>query len=271
MRKVVLHELVVTFSILFCLSCVVSAAPERAKDIYEKNRDAVILVTLVTRNVLSESGREYYRDQQKVERTATLISPEGVAVLSLSAAHLASKFAGMMFGYESEVEITKVRMELPGGERVPAEVVLQDKELDLLFVQPKEKVKGPLPFVDLRQGAKGALLDEIAVISRLGKLGNNTAFIRLGAIEAVMEKPRTVYIPSVETIFGGPGGPVFSVKEGKPIGLLVLRSSPKPFTINDALESVSGILFRGPESLGILHVVVPASSILEVASQLKPK
>ena len=92
-----------------------------------------------------------------------------------------SKLMGSMGGgsgqppVEITTEPTDVKIRLSNGRELPAKIVLRDEDLDLAFLRPTTKPETPLVALDLTDAAKPALLDQVLVLSRLGRVGGWTA------------------------------------------------------------------------------------------------
>ncbi len=115
--------------------------------------------------------------------------------------------------------------------------------------------------VDLNQSAKPALLDQILVLTRLGRVGGWTAGASLHDIGAIIEKPRTFYVLAGST--SSMGTPAF-LTNGKVVGLLTLRQI-------EAGRASMASMVGGSEGLGMLPVILPAADVLEIAKQAPEK
>jgi hypothetical protein len=105
------------------------------------------------------------------------------------------------------------------------------------------------------------MLDEVVVLSRLGRVGGWTPAASLHNIGAVIEKPRTFYVLGGAT--GGTGTPAF-LPSGRIVGLLTLRQI-------DAGRAGMMSMMGGAEGMGLLAVILPAADVLEIASQAPAK
>ena len=223
----------------------------------------MVTVKLVTQQRMVAQGREVSKTEAKSDVTGTIIDPSGLVVISRLSSDPADQLS-LMMGEESrnfkmETETTDVKIRLPDGEELPAKIILRDRDLDLAFVRPMEKPAEPMPAVDLSIGAKPQVLDRIAVLNRLGKVANWAPAILLDRVYAIVEKPRTFYVPSANAMEGGLGCPVFTL-EGKVVGILVLRVAP-------SMGGGMGSMFGGMSGMGLLPIILPSEDILEVAEQ----
>jgi len=217
------------------------------RKVFEQHKSAVVTVQLVTKQRENES---------KSEVTGTVMEPDGLTVVSLSAVDPSNVYKAIMGPqddhFEMESEVTSVKILLEDGAELDALLVLRDPDLDLAFVRPVTKPEKPLPHVDFTDAAEPEILDDLIAVSRLGKVARRTCCASVERIEGIVSKPRTFYIPSQAQ--GGTatlGCPAFSM-EGKIVGIAVLRT-------------VKGERFNMRSNM--LVILVPASDILEAAGQ----
>jgi hypothetical protein len=240
-----------------------SRADEKAalgREIIAKWEKAVVTVKVVTKTRMIMEGRETGKHESTNEATGVIIEPSGLAVLSLSEAD-PSHFVGKMMGegeegFKMEVEVTDVKLRLADGKELRAKLVLRDKDLDLAFVRPAEAPEKPLLALDLTGEARPEVLDEIVLLNRLGEIANRVPAASLARIQAIINKPRTFYVPSD---MQGLGCPAFTL-DGKVLGLLVMRAMASP-------GDGGGGLFGGGGGPGMLPVILPAADVLEAAKQ----
>ena len=138
----------------------------------------------------------------------------GLTVLSLGSLNPGAMMAKLMGSAGSNgqpaVEITSeptdVKIRLSNGRELPAKIVLRDEDLDLAFLRPTTKPDTPLVALDLTDAAKPALLDQVLVLSRLGRVGGWTAGAALYDVGAIIEKPRTFYVLAGAVVRHGNAG-----------------------------------------------------------------
>jgi S1-C subfamily serine protease len=262
-----------TFTIAACvglLSVAPSAQDARAaaRDVAQKWQAAVVNVRVVLKMRMSMGGREMQASDDPVDAVGTVIDPSGLTVMSLGSLNpgaMMSKLMGSAGGGQVQMEITSeptdVKIRLADGRELPAKIVLRDEDLDLAFLRPTAKPDKPLVSVNLSDAAKPALLEQVLVLSRLGRVGGWTAGAAMHDVSAIIEKPRTFFVLS-----GAPssmGTPAF-LTNGRVVGLLTLRQ----------IESGRASLFSmmgGTEGLGLLPVILPAADVLEIAQQASEK
>jgi len=243
---------------------------EKGRAILEANKQTIITVQLVIKEKFSFGGSDDEGSESKSEVPGTVISADGLTVVSLMSTDPGSMFADMMGDFASPVdsdfdmdfdmssELVSVKLLPDGGKEIPAAVVLRDKDLDLAFIRPLEKPSQPMPFLNLADGSSPKILDQVIGISRLGKVGGRVPSVTPSRIQAVVEKPRTFYVSSGYSM----GTPAFSM-DGKVIGIEVMRMIKS----SDGGMGV-GSMMGGD---GMLPVIVPASDVAEVAAQAPEK
>ena len=232
---------------------------ERGRAVLEKWKSSVVTVQMVTA-VSMGTGSQKVED--KAEATGTIIDPSGLVVFSLTSSDptlALGKMMGMFGGSGDsgmQAEVTDIKIRLPGGEELPSEIVLRDRDLDLVFVRLNEKPSSPLSAVNLADPTSPKALDEVVVLNRLGNVANWTTSARLDRIEAVVEKPRTYYLLGDDLTLGAP---VFAL-DGKIVGIMLLRTGTTRPSMGAFLEGISG--------MGMLPIILPAEDIAEVAQQV---
>ena len=162
---------------------------------------------------------------------------------------------------EITTEPTEVKIRLSNGRELPARIVLRDEDLDLAFLRPTTKPDTPLVALDLNDAVKPALLDQVLVLSRLGRVGGWTASAALYDVGAIIERPRTFYVLAGAS--SGMGTPAF-LTNGRVVGLLTLRQI-------EAGRASMASMMGGTESMGMLGVILPAADVLEIAKQAPEK
>jgi len=231
----------------------------KGREVVAKWADAVVSLKMVVKIRMSSKGREMNQEEQSNEAKATVIDPSGLVVASLSdvdPSRMMEDRMGEDADFKMEADLTDLKIRLADGKEIPAQIVLRDKDLDLAYVRPKEKLAAPLIAVNFTDAAKPAVLDEILVLSRLGEAVNRAPSASLDRIAAVIEKPRRLYVPGLTTMMAGLGCPAFDL-DGKAVGILVLRTIPRG----------AGSSEREGDTM---PVIVPASDVMEGAKQATP-
>jgi S1-C subfamily serine protease len=223
---------------------------DRGRDIFKKNQHAVVTVQVVLK--ASNGGRSSEPNETKSDVTGTVIDPSGLTVLALSACDPADLYHRISEDYKIETEVNDLKILLDDGTEMPAEIVLRDKDLDLAFIRPKTKPASPMTAVDLSKSAPGSLLDEVITLNRLNRAAGRGYSASVERISAVIEKPRTFYIPDSTMSSTSLGSPAF-LPNGSVLGLFVMR----------AVNSGGSRNLRD----SVTTIIIPAEDILKGAQQ----
>ncbi len=242
-----------------------------ARDVVKKWQGAVVNVRVVLKTRMAMGGREMSSADDSVDAVGTVVDPSGLTVMSLGSLNpgaMMNKIVGASMGgggNDNRVEISsepsELKMRLPDGRELPAKIVLRDEDLDLAFIRPTTKPATPLVSIPLTESAAPALLDQVVVLSRLGRVGGWAASAALVDISSVIERPRTFYV--LGGVSAGMGTPAFSTS-GKLVGLLTLRQ------VDPGRASMFSMM-GGTEAMGLLPVILPAADVLEIARQATEK
>jgi len=255
---------------LIVLGCgVLLGMPLRADEIATAGRalaakcqDSLVTVQIAVKLHIT-SGEEQNTDEEKGETIGTIIDPSGLIVVSLTTADPSAAIEKMGSEHDQQMkvscEVVDLKIRTADGKEIPGKIVLRDKDLDLAFIRPLKKLAEPLPALNLANAATPGLLDQIAIVYRLGNVGNRATSITLDRVQAVMQKPRTFFVPGVAAMSTRLGAPVFAL-DGTPVGMLLLRTSPES---SSSMSSASG----GIGGSNMLYVVLPAADVLDAAKQ----
>jgi len=242
---------------------------DKGRAIYESQKAAVVTVELVIKEKMSMAGDSSNEQESKITATGTIISPDGLTVLSLTSTEPSALWSKMMPSGMDDMqissEVTDVKLIVEPGKEIPSTVLLRDRDLDLAYVRPKSKPESPLPYIDLAQSAQPQVLDEVLVIDRAGKVANREHYVGLSRVSSVVYKPRLFYLCGA-TAGGfsmGLGAPAFSL-DGKVVGVFVLRA----ISSGDAGGMMGGMMNSMQDNLA--GILLPAAQILEGASQAPP-
>lgn len=239
-------------------------SPEaRGRAILEQHKDAVVTVQLVIRQRMSMMGMSAHDEESRSDVTGIVIAPDGLTVLSLTGADPMRMFESMMpdlmGDMQMEASVTGVRLLLASGDELPARIVLRDRDLDLAFVRPAEPPAAPLPYIDLADSAAPEILDTVVVLNRLGRVLQRVHSAGFERIEAVVNRPRTLYVPSRDPNTASLGSPAFTL-DGKIVGVVLLRAIP-------GAGGASLLNMMGGLEDSMAAVILPAADILEVSAQ----
>ncbi len=256
---------------VFALSLPLTAAELKAtaRESAERWKKAVINVKLVAKVKLP--NRE---EDQKLEVTGTVIDPSGLTVVSaqsIDPAALIRTFfnsvspgQGQNFKFESEVRETALILD--DGTEVEADVVLKDSDLDLAFVRPRESTR-TYEFIPLKPPmAPPDLLEDVFVISRLGRSENRSISISTGLVQAIVKGPRPFYVCNDELSAGSVGTIAFNAG-GATLGVFVLK--PKQNTGDGGMGALMTMVTGGRGGAGSTVILRPVQDLIEVAAQAK--
>lgn len=242
---------VVAALVLAGLAAQADSLADSARPVFAKNQHSVVTVQVV----LKISGSGGRTGEIKSDLTGTVVDPSGLTVLALSACD-PTELAQRINPESAQVdtEVTDIKILLDDGTEVPAEIVLRDKDLDLAFVRPKTKLATSMDAVDLSKSSPVQVLDSVLTINRLNRAAGRSYSASLELISAVMQKPRTLYIPDSAMTTTSLGCPAFAMN-GNIVGIVVMRA---------VSAKGSG---RGNSRDYMTSVILPAEDILKGAKQ----
>jgi len=253
--------------LLALLACVSADGQDNraaARDLVKKWQDAIVNVRVVVKMRMSMGGREMQSSDDTIEVVGTVIDPGGLTVVSLSSINpgpMMTKLMASASGNGQSVEIasepTDLKMRLADGREIPSTIALRDEDLNLAFIRPITAPAKPFVAINLADAGQPAMLDQVVVFGRLGRVGGWAPSAALRDIGGIVVKPRTFFVLAGET--AGIGTPAF-LTNGKVVGILTVRqiASDRP----SAFATMSGT-----EGLGLLSVILPAEDVLEIAKQ----
>jgi S1-C subfamily serine protease len=242
-----------------------AAQDQRAalRDVGKKWQNAIVNVRVSLKVRMSMAGREVQSMDDTLESVATVIDPSGLTVMSLSGLDpgaMMTRLIGAASQGDQKMQIVSepsdVKMRLPDGRELPATIVLRDQDLDLAFVRPTTKPATALTAIDLADAGRPAILEDVVVLSRLGRVGGWAPSASLYSVGAIIEKPRTFFVLNGATSTGTPA----FLANGKLVGLLTIRQ------IDPGRMSMFGMM-GGTEGAGVMPVILPAPDVAEIAKQ----
>jgi hypothetical protein len=235
--------------------CLADEAAEKGRDILAKNQHGVVTVEVVQKASSASSGRT---SETRQDLTGTVVDPSGLTVLSLAACDPAEIYRRMLSEeysqYKVEIEISDIKILLDDGTEIPAEIVLRDKDLDLAFIRPKTKLSTPMTAVDLAKCSPAQVLDEVITLNRLNRATGRAYGASVERICAVVQKPRTFYVPDSTATSTTLGSPAFALN-GNLLGVVVMRTTG------------GGGGGRSSYREGVTSIILPADDILKAAKQ----
>ena len=225
---------------VFCLSILnsafaQSATSKAARSIYDKNQDALVVVTTISTLSFTTDGAKLPDQQRQTQTLGTIIDSRGIVMLSNSAIDFAVGMKGQRgraAGEEEFVTVTNARssfkeiqINMTDGEFF-ATFLSANEALDLAFLLIDQgqlaKRKEPLPWVDIRNKVKPGELrvaDEIVGLSRSSPIYGYIPSVIPGWVTAISKREHTYYITTAGT---AQGIPIFDLK-GRFAGLTVQR------------------------------------------------
>jgi hypothetical protein len=256
-------------AIAFAPRAAAQSPEERAagRKILQQWQDSVVNVRVVVKMRVSMGGREMQASEETIESVATLLDSSGLAVMSLQVLNpggfLKQMMGGMSQGgapqFDMTSEPTDVRMRMKDGSELQAKVALRDEDLNLAFIRPTTAPPQPLTSLDTAAVGQPVPLDPVVIVSRLGRVGGWGGAASLVYVQAVIEKPRPMYVAQPGGI-GGLGTPAFLL-DGKLAGFVVMRS------VTGTSSGMMGMMSGNAENMGLLPIILPAADVREVAKQ----
>jgi hypothetical protein len=252
------HSLLLAVALLLAGAVTHSRADELAekgREIFKKYQHAVVTVQVVIKISYPGAARS---GESRQDLTGTVLDPSGLTVLALSACDPSDMYQRMMSEEAAktklDVEVTDIKILLDDGTEVPSEIVLRDKDLDLAFIRPKTKPASPIAAVDLTQSAPVQVLDQVITLNRLNSAAGRAYAASVERINAVIQKPRTFYIPDSSMTATTLGSPAFTL-DGKVVGVFVMRAI-----------SAKGGASRGFRD-SMTTIILPVEDIAKAAKQ----
>jgi hypothetical protein len=216
---------------------------------------ALVTVRLTVKSRMVYEGREHSGQESTMEVLGTVIAPDGLTVISDFTSNPEGLFQ-REGGVRVETETSEVVLVLRDGREFPARFVLRDAGLDVAFLAPVGNIP-PLACVPFERAAVPEPLDDLVLLTQLGRSLNREVGVTLRKVRAVVKKPRTFVVPDAIDGLMSLGGPAFDGK-GRPVGLVVLRRAPggpgNMESFRDLFEAMTA-------------VVLSAADVQEVASQ----
>ncbi len=219
----------------------------KGQAVFNKYQHAVVTVPVVLKLSQGSNSREI-----KQEITGTVVDPSGLTVVSLSACDPTVLTRRASPDSKVDSEVSDIRILLEDGTELPAEIAIRDEDRDLAFIRPKTKLEKDklLTAIDLSASDQAQVLDEVIALNRLNKAASRAYSASLERIAAVVQKPRTLYIPDSTATSTTLGCPAFTA-DGKVLGIFVIR-----------LVSAGGT-----DRANVTPIVLPAADVLNGVKQ----
>jgi S1-C subfamily serine protease len=193
--------------------------------------------------------------ENKLEAYGTVITSDGLLVAALSTIDQSRLISGReittrtgsRIKLDATVDIKEVRILLPDGEEVPADVIFKDTDLDLAFIRARADSKqfksAKFIPVDLKNSAKAVIAEETITLMRADDVLNRQPSVARGQVTVLVTKPREF----VRATSAAPGTPTFNT-DGKLLGIGTVR------------------IVQGKQPTVVL---IPASEVVELSEQAK--
>jgi S1-C subfamily serine protease len=209
---------------LWAATCHADELADKGRDIFKKNQHAVVTVQAVLKTTSSGNGRSSNPREDKQDLTGTVIDPSGLTVLALSSVDPVELYRRISDEYKTvETQVNDLKLLLDDGTEIPSEIVLRDKDLDLAFIRPKTKPSAPMAAVDLSKSSAVEMLEPVIALNRLSRAAGRAYSASIERIDAVIQKPRTFYIPDSSQSTTSLGSPAFALN-GNIVGIFVMRA-----------------------------------------------
>ncbi len=199
-----------------------------AKAVAAKNGDAVVTVKISVKMRISGGG-ETQNEEQKNEIIGTVISPDGIILIPLSATD-PTDIVSRAYGdneesnFKMNVDVVELKVRTPEGLEIPGKVVLRDQDMDLAFIKLNKKPAHPMKYVDINKNATASLLDDLIVMGRTGPSVYRSLCVNCEKVEVMVKKPQPFYILTHSGNASDLGSPIFDLN-GKFVGIMVLRAT----------------------------------------------
>ena len=208
---------------------------EVSRKIFDAQKDSLLWISVVakisyTSEGATDSPMNLPEQENKLEAYGTVITSDGLLVTALSSIDQSRYVSGREITtrtgsrvkLDASVDIKEVRIIMPDGEEVPADVVFKDTDLDLAFVRARAdskqfKAAKFLP-IDLKNSAKAVIAEETITLLRADDVLNRQPSIVRGQVTVLVKKPREF----VRATSAAPGTPTFNT-ESKLLGIGTVR------------------------------------------------
>lgn len=227
-----------------------------ARKVFADRQDAVVWVSAVAKISMTADGAKEAVNipdrEQKVETLGTLVGRDGLLVTALSTIDPTRELSGRevrtrdgTVKIEASATLKEVRITMPDGTEIPADVLMRDADLDLAFLRVKagaKEAKGvEFKGVDLQSSGTVNVGDDVVSISRMDEVLSRVASMSRGQVNSITRKPREFIRASGSSL----GCPSFNL-EGRLVGITISR------------------FVRGKSPH---NVILPAADVQEIAQQ----
>lgn len=220
---------------------------EKGRKVYDLYAKSVITVRASINISVSESEEESVS-----QCTGMLVKPKGVAVLALSALD-PSMLLDSEIRKNVMIRINYVKMIFKDDREINAEVLLQDKDRDIMVIRAKEELPENVVVVSLDEEniSQVNLLDPLIMFMQMGKIAKRTHSVSIVRVEGVVDQPFLFYTVDQGRALDVLSSPFFSM-DGKFVGLGVVRM------VDSWKDEVEG---------NSMVIILPAKQILSVVEE----
>lgn len=249
----------IVYAALFVLALTAtSLADAPIRELLARDGEAVVPLRIVLSMKVTMQGREMPSQERENEALGTVIDKKGLIVTSYFAVDPVGATSNLRTEEKIESEIKTAKLVMKDGTEVPLKVVLRDADLDLIFLRAEKSVDLQAAVTLNKKGPALELGDAVTVLSRLGTVGNRVVSVAPDCIQAVIDKPRRLYVTDTVSSITALGCPVYTSK-GELAGIITMKVS--------ADDAASGVL--GGLRSQILPAILPVADIFDDAEQAK--
>ncbi len=227
LKEKVVMEVNRYFRVLFSISVVIITTisntfsdelGELGRKVFQQYASSVVTVRANLLITMSDGEEETVG-----QCTAVLVHPSGVGILALSALD-PSILLDQELRNTINIRIASIKMILKDEKEIPAEVLLQDKERDIMVIRAKESLPEELSILSLEKENIGVpqLLDPLLLIMQHGKVARRVHTATIMRVESIIDKPFPFYTLDSSRSFDILSSPLFTM-DGKFVGIGTLR------------------------------------------------
>lgn len=278
MMKTTTRSLAVLMTVLISLSLTGSASAagkgdyeQFKKEALAQKKQTIKLLTeqrapaIVTVRYISKSSMFGRENKNEMETGGVMVSPDGMVLATNSGlqgmAGLMSQAAGMMGGMgmgipKMQADVEDIRIMIGDDpEELEAELIGRDSDLDLAWIQIKDKENAPFSYVDLNDSADLGVGDGYYTISRMAERFDRVPVINSSSVAAKIVNPRPLVVGGA-----GSSGMVFTA-EGKVAGFVITQAPEEGEQTVMSLDFAT--MFSGSA------LILPAPKVVKAMAQAK--
>lgn len=242
------------------LPCSAGDVAATARDVLARHADAIVRVTATLKQDMAGFGIQFGGGggERMAEAIGTVIDPTGIVVVASAALNptgammaegIEFNVAGERKKIEMKTEMSKPVIHLAEGTEVPARIALEDPDSGLTFIVPEKHDGKAFACMTAEAAVDVRPLDEVILVSRLGKQYGSAPAAAIARIKAVVTKPRRGAVPE-----GFEHGSAFD-QNGRFLGVTTIRMP--------SIRDTSG----GMEMP--MPLIIPAADLAELAAQVR--